>query len=183
MTRWGWTTCPTSLRLSRTRPEEERDDEKGLRGDEPGTGEVVRVETEEDDGRRDAAAPAEEAEQDDDPDEDVDPVRAEKRAAVVPRQQPEDAQRDEGPEDELEEQPDEPRHLGLQDEPVLEDERPDGEEGEEPERDGDGPVERRSQPVPRLRPRQVPHVELRQRSEEPPFGHRRESTVAGPSNV
>ncbi len=110
-------------------------------------------------------------------------MRAQERPAVVPREEAKQAQGDEGAEDELEEQPDEPRHLGLQDEPVLEDERADGEDGEDPKRNGDGPVERLAKATVGFRPRQVPQVQFRQRSEEPPLGHRVESTVTGPSNV
>ena len=70
--------------------------------------------------------------------------------------------RDERPEDHLQEDADERLRLGPELEAVLVEERADGDEREEPQRDGDGPVERGPDPACRLHPREVPQVERRE---------------------
>ena len=128
-------------------------------------------------------APAEDAEEDDDPDDRVEAVLVQERSPVVARGEAEEAEPDEGQEDRLEEKADEGLDLGLEDEPVHEEERPDGEEGEQAEHDSDGPVEVRAEAPAPGGPCEVPHVQLRQRTKESPFGHRSESTFRAAPNV
>ena len=54
---------------------------------------------------------------------------------------------------------------------------------EEAQDDRHGPVELRPEASPGDRAPEVPHVELRERSEEPPLGHDRECTFRSAQNV
>ncbi len=164
-------------------PEEDREDDESLGRGEPRAREVVRGEAEQMDGRGAPGLPTRESEEDDAPDDGVEPVLPQERPPVVSRDEPEEAEADEGQEDDLEDVADDDSRLGRQVEAVLEEERRYGEEGEEAQDDRHGPVELRPEAPSGDRASEVPHVELRQRSEEPPLGHRRECTFRVARNV
>jgi hypothetical protein len=164
-------------------PEEDREDDEALRRGEPRAREIVGVEAEEVDGSGDPGLPAREPDEDDGPDDGVEPVLPQERAPVVAGDEPEQAEADERQEDDLEHVAYGDRRLGREVEAVLEEKGRDGEEGEQTQDDGDGPVELRPEASPGDRAPEVPHVKLRERSEEPPLGHRRECTFGAARNV